>query len=112
MATITVSSSVSSGLRFSAVFSDHAVLQRATAANPKTRAAVYGASNGDRPITARLLASSGDSGTVALHEQVVAPSPTDGTWKAFLPPHGAGGDFTVEASDGGGIVELKREGRE
>jgi hypothetical protein len=89
-------------LSLSAGFSDDMVLQRAPA-----KAAVYGFA-GAGPVSVRVT---GTDGAGAAVEYVVAAQPrADGTFKAFLSPHVAGGSFTLTATAAasGSSVVLRR----
>lgn len=77
------------GFSFSAGFSDDMVLQRAPA-----KAALYGFGSGKITITVTGLAE--DRTNVGTYT-VQAQAGPGGTWKAFLKPHPAGGEYTVEA---------------
>eukprot|EP01043_Picozoa_sp_COSAG02_P038503 COSAG02_NODE_2976_length_7633_cov_2.195248_1_plen_343_part_00 len=84
------------GIRFFDGFSDYAVLQRAPA-----QAALYGyLGTGGTGATVRLSTTTSGAGTSDDGvEVVVAATVSDGgQWKVLLPPHPAGGDFTVTAT--------------
>eukprot|EP00912_Choanoflagellata_sp_UC4_P000343 UC4_evm6s209 len=83
---------VTNGLRFSSVFSDNMVLQRATLANPGIRSTIFGdnAVPGET-ISAELVLNS----KAATVERQNAQAYTDGSWKIFFAPHHAGGDYII-----------------
>eukprot|EP01043_Picozoa_sp_COSAG02_P036878 COSAG02_NODE_2732_length_8141_cov_41.736011_7_plen_841_part_00 len=89
------------GFGLSAGFSDDMVLQRAPA-----KAAVYGFGVG--PVSVQVVGTDGADSTVKY--VVEAQSRGDGTWKAFLSPHVAGGAFTLTAKStaSGSAIVLKR----
>eukprot|EP01047_Picozoa_sp_COSAG01_P035614 COSAG01_NODE_2744_length_7150_cov_5.435116_2_plen_304_part_00 len=86
------------GIHFFAGFSDHAVLQRGPG-----RAALYGKLEaGATGATVQISPGPADltGGTVAAAArayEVAAQVSGDGTWKALLPPHPAGGVWSVTA---------------
>ena len=93
---------------FSGVFSDGAVLQRATAAAPNTQAAVFGsgAAPGSK-VTIRLTGTGGGAlPGEAVAEETEGTASADGSWKVLLAPKPAGGDFTVSATSQGLTVAL------
>ena len=84
---------------FSAVFGSRMVLQRAPA-----KAALYGFGTG--PVSVHVVGTDGMDNAVEYTIEV--QSRADGTWKAFLSPHVAGGSFTLTAKStaGGSAVTL------
>ena len=99
---LAIAAPVTAQLGFSGVFSDHAVLQRATTAAPKTQAAVYG--GGAKP-GATVAVKVGTAGLGEVLYRDVANA--DGSWKVLLAPKPAGGDFTVTATSGAESAELQ-----
>ena len=84
-------------IHYSAVFGDHAVLQRATAAYPNQRSALYGSgADENTPVTVTLSSSDAD----VAPETVNAFIGADSSWKAFLKPQQAGGEYTITAQQG------------
>eukprot|EP01045_Picozoa_sp_COSAG04_P000963 COSAG04_NODE_28_length_36566_cov_70.886665_21_plen_283_part_00 len=92
------------GIAFFAGFSDHAVLQRGPG-----RAAVYGSLGpGGTGATVQLSSSGGAAeGSSEEPELVEATATPDGRWKALLPAHPAGGDYTLTATCHGCTAEPK-----
>lgn len=91
--------SAAAGFSLSAGFSDDMVLQRAPA-----KAALYGFGTG--PVSVRVAGTDGVG--AAVQYVVEAQRRDDGTWKAFLAPHVAGGSFTVTATGASGAATLER----
>ena len=87
------------GFSLSAGFSDDMVLQRAPA-----KSALYGFGTG--PVSVHVVGT--DGADAAVEYMVEAESRADGTWKAFLSPHVAGGSFTVTATSGAATLQLER----
>jgi sialate O-acetylesterase len=87
------------GLAFSTGFSSDMVLQRAPA-----KAALYGFGTG--AVSVHVVGT--DGAQAAVEYTVSAQAYADGTWKAFLLPHKAGGSYTVTASNGVSSATLER----
>ena len=93
------------GISFFAGFSDYAVLQRGPG-----RAAVYGSLGPGGTGAAVQLTSSGGAAEGSSESEPVlveATATPDGRWKALLPAHPAGGDYTLTATCHGCTAEPK-----
>ena len=92
------------GIAFFAGFSDYAVLQRGPG-----RAAVYGSLGPGGTGATVQLSSSGGAAEGSSEEPVLveATATPDGRWKALLPAHPAGGDYTLTATCHGCTTEPK-----
>jgi sialate O-acetylesterase len=84
---------------FSTGFTSDMVLQRAPA-----KAALYGFGTG--AVSVHVVGVDGADNAVAY--TISAQSHADGTWKAFLLPHNAGGSYTVTANNGDSSATLER----
>ena len=90
-------------LRFSPVFGNGMVLQRATTDLPHQQAAVYGdQAVPNTAVTVTVSSSDPMSTRSVVHATVNA----QGTWKALLKPQLAGEGFTVTATQGGADAKL------